>query len=104
MDVFFLFSFIVTATFSLQGPSLGQRAGQNNQAKEGQLPPEWGSPRAGNQGGAGPHHRLLSVQTRNWSDILFSFFLTSSYFVQKILSPVYTINVTTNMFGSLQMI
>lgn len=97
---FFFFWCLVTATLSLslppfcflQGPPLGQRAGQTNQAKEGELPPERGSPLSRNQRGAGPHHWLLSLQTRNRSDFLSSFFLTLSYFVRKILSPVKTMN------------
>lgn len=39
-----------------QGPSLGQRAGQNNQAEEREFSPERSSPLSGNQRGAGPHH------------------------------------------------
>lgn len=40
----------------LQGPPLGQRAGQNNQAKDWELPPERSSPLSGKQRSAGPHH------------------------------------------------
>ena len=67
----------------LQGPPLGQCAGQNNQAEEGELPPERSSPLSGNQRGAGPHHWLLSFQTWNRSDMhiyIFFFYFFIFYF------------------------
>lgn len=51
----------------LQGPPLGQRAGQTHQAEDWELLPEGSGPLSGDQGGAGPHHRLLSLQAGNRS-------------------------------------
>lgn len=61
---------IIVLSVFWQGPPLGQCAGQTNQAKEGELPPKWSSPLPRNQRGAGPHHWLLSLQTRNRSDFV----------------------------------
>lgn len=99
----------VTATLSplcclLQGPPLGQRAGQNNQAKDGELPPEWSSPLSGNQRGAGPHNRLLPLKTRNRSDMVFHLLLV--IFSAEIFLPVKIMNSNEKscMSCSLQMI
>lgn len=49
-------SYFIPWFCSLQGPPLGQRAGQTNQAKEGELPFKWNGTLCRNRGGAGPHH------------------------------------------------